>query len=229
MRRRRRHGGMPTPRASDEALLRRTSHSLSKTANHMLRGSDRPTCGYLRQCPADSSDLHRLSDWRYNDFVAMTTRVGNAADFQAVLPMMRKYRLRQEGFDPALYALHPDAEKRFRRWIGAVAEDPRATLLVAEEQGRIIGFLYATIEKNPPIYLHEEFALVREWWVEPELRRRGAGKALIDRAADELARAGVRQVRVRSAAGDEEARAVLHRCGFHMGACEMVKELNPSP
>ena len=91
----------------------------------------------------------------------MNTRLGNAADFQSVMPMMRQYRLRQQEFDPALYELHPDAEQRFRRWIGAVTEDPRATLVVAEDQGEVIGFLYVTIEKDPPIYLHEYFALVR--------------------------------------------------------------------
>jgi L-amino acid N-acyltransferase YncA len=158
----------------------------------------------------------------------MTTRTGNAADFQAVVPMMRQYRLRQQEFDAALYALHPDADQRFRRWIGAVTEDPRATLLVAEEQGQVIGFLYATVENDAPIYLHDEFALIREWWVEPAFRGRGAGKSLIARAAAEFARAGVRQLRVRSAAGDEDVRALLHRCGFRTGACELVKELDPA-
>ena len=161
--------------------------------------------------------------WR----ATMTTRSGNAADFHAVEPMMRRHRLRQQGFDPVLYAPHPDAERRFRRWIGTVTEDPRATLLVAEDEGQIVGFLYATIENELPIYQHEEFALAREWWVEPEFRGRGAGKALIEHAAAELALAGVRQLRARSAAGDEEALTVLLRCGFRMGACEMVKELDP--
>jgi L-amino acid N-acyltransferase YncA len=107
-----------------------------------------------------------------------------------------------------------------------VTADPRATLLVAEEGGQVIGFLYATVEHDPPIYVHDEFALVREWWVEPAFRRRGAGKSLLARAGVEFARAGVRQLRVRAAAGDEEFRAVLDRCGFRVGACEMVKELN---
>jgi L-amino acid N-acyltransferase YncA len=157
----------------------------------------------------------------------MTTRLGNAADFYAVGPMMRRHRLRQRGFDPALYAPHPDAERRFRRWIGTVIEDPRATLLVAEDEAQVVGFLYATIEKELPIYQHEEFALVHEWWVEPAFRGRGAGKALIQRAAAELALAGLRQLRVRLAAGDEEARTLLHRYGFRMGAFELVKELDP--
>jgi GNAT superfamily N-acetyltransferase len=155
----------------------------------------------------------------------MTTRVGNAGDFQAVVPMMRQHRRRQQRLDPALYELRADAEQRFRRWIGQMADDPRSMLLVAEEAGRIIGFLYSTMEKDVPIYAHDEYALVREWWVEPALLGRGAGQALIEAAAAQLAGAGVRQLRVRTAAGDEDASAVLKRCGFRLGRCEMVMEL----
>ena len=157
----------------------------------------------------------------------ISTRVGNAGDFHAVVPMMRRHRLRQQEFDPALYALHPDADRRFRLWIGAVIADPRATLLVAEDAGQIVGFLYATIEKDLPIFLHDEFALVHEWWIEPAFRGRGAGKSLLAHAAAEFARAGVHQLRVRPAAADEEVCAVLHRCGFRPGVVELVKDLKP--
>ena len=153
------------------------------------------------------------------------TRVANTGDFPAVFPMLRQHRLRQQQFDPALYQLHADAERRFLRWVGEVGEDPRSTLLVAEEQGQIIGFVYAVVERDLPIYLHEEFAVVREWWVEPAFRRRGAGKALIDLAINELAGVGICQLRVRTASGDADARALLGRCGFRAGTCEMVKDL----
>ena len=108
-----------------------------------------------------------------------------------------------------------------------MGEDPRSTLLVAEEQGRLVGFAYAVVERDLPIYLCEEFAVIREWWVEPPFRRRGVGKALIDLAVAELAAVGVGQLRVRTAVGDEEARALLGRCGFRPGTCEMVKDLQP--
>ena len=121
--------------------------------------------------------------------------------------MLRQYRLWQEQLDPALYALHPDAESRFRLWVAHMAEDPRSTLVVAEEQDRLIGFVLATIERDLPIYAYEEFAIVREWWVEPDFRRRGVGKALIEHAAADLARAGVRHLRVRTSAADADARA----------------------
>jgi hypothetical protein len=113
--------------------------------------------------------------------MSVTTRLGNAGDFQGIVPMMRQYRLWEQQIDLALYALHPDAESRFRLWVAHMAEDPRSTLVVADEQGRLIGFVLATIERELPIYLYEEFAVVREWWVEPDLpparRRQGADRA----------------------------------------------------
>ena len=155
------------------------------------------------------------------------TRIGNAGDFQAVIPMMWQHRQRQQQHDPALYALHPEAERRFRLWMGRMAEDARATLLVAEEEGRIVGFLYATIEKDLPIYLHDEFALVQEWWVEPPSRGRGIGRALLKHAAADLAKAGVTQIRVRTAAVDQDVRSTIQRCGFRPGPCDMVMDLHP--
>ena len=157
----------------------------------------------------------------------MITRLANPGDHDAIFPMLRQLRLRQQQLDAGLYELHPDAERRFLRWVGEVGEDPRTTLLVAEEQGQIIGFVYATIEQDLPIYLHEEFAVIREWWVEPGFRNRGAGRALIDLLIKELAGVGVCQLRVRTAAGDPDARALLGRCGFRAGTCEMVKDLQP--
>ena len=157
----------------------------------------------------------------------MVTRVANSGDFNHVFPMLRQHRLRQQQLDPALYQLHPDAERRFLRWAGEVGEDPRSTLVVAEEQGRLIAFLYAVVERDLPIYVCEQFAVIREWWVEPVFRRHGVGKALIELAVTELSAAGVGQLRVRTAAADTEARALLGHCGFRPGTTEMVKDLQP--
>ena len=84
---------------------------------------------------------------------------------------------------------------------------------------------FAALERDLPIYLCEEFAVIRERWVEPPFRGRGVGRALIDMAVAEMTAVGVCRLRVRAAAGDSDARALLQRCGFRAGTCEMVKEL----
>ena len=93
---------------------------------------------------------------------AMRVRLGTSADWPAVLPMLRKHRALHEGWDKELYALRADAEKRFRQWLGHAAEDPRALLMVMEgENGTIVGFLTALIEKDVPIYVADEFVIGR--------------------------------------------------------------------
>jgi GNAT superfamily N-acetyltransferase len=158
----------------------------------------------------------------------MNTRLGNAADFHALVPVMRKCWLRQQAHD-ATYRLHPDADERFARWIGSLAQDPRAMMVVSEEQGTIVGFLVATVEKDAPIYLNQEFALVREWWVDPKYRGKGVGQALVDRAAVELARFKVMQLRIRTPERDGESRDALTWLGFRTASRELVLELPTSP
>jgi L-amino acid N-acyltransferase YncA len=82
-----------------------------------------------------------------------------------------------------------------------------------------------TIERDLPIYQTDEFAMVREWWIEPAYHNRGAGEALINHAAKLLGRSGLRQVRVRIAKPENTERAVLESCGFREGCTEMVKRL----
>jgi GNAT superfamily N-acetyltransferase len=159
----------------------------------------------------------------------MITRFADAGDFADVLPMIRQHRALLEQADPALYKLHPDAERRFHRWIGQIAEDPRAMLLIVEDAGRIIGFLSAVIEQEPPIYVCDEHALVREWWVDPDFRGRGAGRALLKHAASQLAKCGVHQIRIRTAANDSTTRAMLKHCGYHPGGCDMVMNIKSRP
>jgi ribosomal protein S18 acetylase RimI-like enzyme len=157
----------------------------------------------------------------------MKVRVGNAGDFAAVVPMMRKYRSLHEQWDQSLYALRPDAEARFQRWIGPVIEDPRSILLVAEANGKIIGFLTAIMEADLPIYECEQHAMIMEFWVDPEFRRHGAGKALIDLAAKEYAAMGITQLRVRTAMANDAGREMLEHAGFRAGTIDLLRQLKP--
>ncbi|HWW85373.1 MAG TPA: GNAT family N-acetyltransferase, partial [Vicinamibacterales bacterium] len=153
------------------------------------------------------------------------TRLGNSGDFHSVIPMMRQRRHRREQHDPNFFRLRPDADECFRRWIGELAGDPRSMMVVAEEDGRIVGFLLASVDKAPPIYMHNEFGMVHEWWIDPDFQERGAGEALIDRATVELAKYGVRQIRICTPEPDGDARQSFERLGFRSVVREMVLEL----
>jgi GNAT superfamily N-acetyltransferase len=155
----------------------------------------------------------------------MNVRVGLPADLVNVMPMLRHHHALHERWDRRRYALRPDADARFQRWLCAASEDPRALLFVAEENGRIIGFLAALVETDVPIYECDEYAIVFALWVEPAQRRRGAATALINLAAREYAAMGIKQLRIRTATANTAGRAMLERAGFAPATVDLIREL----
>ena len=158
----------------------------------------------------------------------MNVRVGLPGDLVTVMPMLREHLALHERWDRRRYALRPDADAQFQRWLSAVSEDPRALLFVADEDGRIVGFLAAVIETDVPIYKCDEYAGVFALWVEAAQRRHGAATALLELAAREYAAMGIRQMRVRTATANTAGRAVLERAGFSPATVDLLRELSPS-
>ena len=159
---------------------------------------------------------------------AMNVRVGLPGDLVTVMPMLRQHLALHERWDRRRYALRPDADAQFQRWLCAVSEDPRALVFVAEEDGQVIGFLAALVETDVPIYACDEYAVVFALWVEPAQRRRGAATALLELAAREYAAMGIRQIRIRTAMANTPGRTLLERAGFSPATVDLLRELEPA-
>ena len=160
----------------------------------------------------------------------MQIRVGTSADLKRVAPLMKKYRALHTDWDRAQYALKPDADKIFQRWLGPITEDPRSLLILAEDDGgKLVGYLTAIIEKDMPIFVCDEYALIKGLWVEPEARHRGVGQAMVRRACEEFAAMGMPQVRIRTAAANDAGRRMLQSCGFRVSTIDLLIELPPPP
>ena len=158
----------------------------------------------------------------------MRTRVGTSADLKRVAPLMAKHRALHAEWDAAQFALKPDADKRFQRWLGPVTEDPRSILILAEQDdGRLIGYLAALVEKDVPIFVNDEYAVIKGMWVEPEMRHRGIATSMVRRACEEFAALGLPQLRIRTATANEAGRKMLESCGFRVATIDLLIELPP--
>ncbi len=89
--------------------------------------------------------------------------------------------------------------------------------LVAESDGRAVGLAWARIGAEQP-----ETVKLYQFWVHPELRRRGVGRLLVDTAVAWARRSNVTEIVLDVALGPESAIDFYRRVGF-----EPVGESSP--
>ena len=87
------------------------------------------------------------------------------------------------------------------------------------------GFLIATVEQNIPIYQLKKFGFIHDVWVDPQHRRSGIARALVEEAANRFRAMGITQLRLETAAANEHARDLFTACGFRVGTIDMLRQL----
>lgn len=156
----------------------------------------------------------------------MDIRPATAADVPAVLPMVDAIAALHERWDPAKFGYRPDPAAMYRNWLSSRADDGRSVFLVADRgEGKLAGFLIATVERELPIYRLAEYGFIHDIWVEPDYRHEGVGRRLVLTAIERFAQLGMRQVRCDTAAANQPARALMQSCGMRPSVTEMLVEL----
>jgi len=97
--------------------------------------------------------------------------------------------------------------------------------LVAEDEGRVVGFLLASMDRRPGIFLERVHGLISDVYVRPAYRRRGVGRELVGAALAWFAERQVSRVRFRTDARDALGVAVWKRLGFETVALTMDRLL----
>jgi ribosomal protein S18 acetylase RimI-like enzyme len=156
----------------------------------------------------------------------MQIRPATPADVTAVLPMVAKICALHESWDAAKFGILPDPEKRYEKWLQRLATDKRSVFLVAENQGRLVAFLVATVEREIPIYRLQEYAVVHDLWVEPEYRQNGIARQMVMQAIERFQQMEIQQIRLDTAAINEAARRLFASCGFKISTVEMLMEIS---
>lgn len=161
--------------------------------------------------------------------MTLIIRPATAADVPAVLPMVRAICSLHESWDASRYGMLPDVVDRYARWLPARAVDARSVFLVAEagsgESSQLVGFLIGTVEGNIPIYRLSEFGFIHDVWVEPGYRRGGVAHELVDEAVAKFKAIGVAQVRLETAAANDDARRLFEQAGFRVGTVDMLRDV----
>lgn len=162
--------------------------------------------------------LHVMSD--------TIIRSGRPSDVEAIVAMQRAIHAEHVAWDPARWTTQTAPASVYPDWLGhLLSGTPDGTVIVADVGGTVVGYLLAEVEPESTkhwspaaLYLHDVF-------VHAAHRRGGVARKLMsalfawrERAHPEL------QVRLITAASNDDARAFFSRLGFRACAVELIRE-----
>ena len=159
-------------------------------------------------------------------------RVAAEADADGIAGVhVRGWRAAYRGEVPDGYLDALDVADRTRRWchrLATIAADPRSAVLVAEDDGVVVGF--ASVGPADPVETSEptepDAGEVYAIYVEPERIGTGVGRALLAAATDELRAMGCRTGLLWVLPGNDRARRFYESAGWRHDGAEAVQRLD---
>lgn len=139
---------------------------------------------------------------------AMIIRAAIRSDLGAILRLLREL-----GDTNNTHSAHVRMSSAAVRAWTRMESDPDRTVLVAEQRGQIIGTLDLLVVANLT-HDAQPWALVDNLVVDPAVRRRGIGRALMEDAVDRSLRSGCYKVELLSHETRHGAHAFYRSLGF---------------
>jgi ribosomal protein S18 acetylase RimI-like enzyme len=119
----------------------------------------------------------------------------------------------------------PDAEQGYAWFLGTQLDEPEARVVVAEEDGQVVGYAYGAIEPRSWQMLLDEAGMIHDVMVDHAARGRGIGTSLVNDMLAWMRTRGVPRVVLHTADPNAEAQRLFQRLGFRPTMIEMTREL----
>lgn len=119
----------------------------------------------------------------------------------------------------------PQTEQRYGGFLGTQLDKANVVVLVAEQDGHIVGYTYAGIEGYDYMALRGPAGALYDIVVDPSQRGRGIGRLLLDATLNALEERGAPRVVLSTAERNEPAQRLFASAGFRRTMIEMTKEL----
>lgn len=125
--------------------------------------------------------------------------------------------------DPSRFLLVDEVESGYARWFAREIGRAGAVILVAEQDGAIAGYGYATIEGRDWNALLDDHGAIHDVMVDERARRSGVGRALMTALSTELEALGATRIVLSTMVQNEAAQRLFAACGFRPTMLEMTR------
>ena len=155
-----------------------------------------------------------------------TIRLATAADLPALGRLGALLIRTHYAFDPQRF-MEPgtDPADGYAWFLGKQLKDVDAVVFVAEQDGKVIGYVYAALEPVSWKELRDACGFIHDVLVEEQERRSGTATALMEAAIGWLREQGAPRVILGTAEKNEGAQRLFAKLGFRRTMVEMTREL----
>jgi ribosomal protein S18 acetylase RimI-like enzyme len=130
-------------------------------------------------------------------------------------------------FDPRRFlAARPGTPEGYASFMSSQLEDSDKAVLVADDNGDMIGYAYAAVEGYDYMALRGPAGVLHDIIVDPEHRGRGVGRLLLDATLEFFRSRGVPRVVLSTAERNEAAQRLFTSMGFRRTMIEMTREMD---
>jgi ribosomal protein S18 acetylase RimI-like enzyme len=119
-----------------------------------------------------------------------------------------------------------DTPEMYGTFLASQLDEPQVVILVAEHDGRVIGYAYGAVEGYDYMALRGPAAVLHDLIVDPEHRRRGVGEALLNAILTALTNERAARIVLSTAHRNTAAQHFFKRMGFRRTMIEMTRELD---
>jgi ribosomal protein S18 acetylase RimI-like enzyme len=129
-------------------------------------------------------------------------------------------------FDPQRFiSATSRTESQYGWYLGTQLEEPNIVILVAERDGKVIGYTYSGIEGTDYMSLRGPAGVMYDIVVDPDDRQQGVGRMLVDATLEALKAKGAPRVVLSTAEQNGAAQRLFERAGFRRTMIEMTREV----
>lgn len=128
-------------------------------------------------------------------------------------------------FDPDRFiAPTPRTEGVYGEFLAGQIGREGTVVLVAEEDGAVVGYTYAALEGDDWLTLRGPAGVIYDLMVDPEHRRQGIGRRLLEETMAALQRLGAPRIQLSTAERNGTAQKLFASLGFRATMIEMTRE-----
>jgi len=129
--------------------------------------------------------------------------------------------------DPRRFLLTENPEAGYGRFLVSQLGDADSTVLVADREGTVVGYVYAGLEPLSWRELRGPSGFVHDVYVDESARGQGIGRRLVRAAIEWLHGRGMRQVVLWSKTRNASAQQLFASLGFRNTMVEMTLDGDP--